>query len=299
MQQALDQFLSSCSQPQQSRPVQVEAFVSLQRKLIERNSRLELTKSKLLRQRLWRLMLGVDTVDHTRYTNALKSFLPLHTKLFKTDPPVAAPEDTCGWQYLKLRGDTHRTFANHPRSPSDVSSPDAKLNQLDECSLSRVLTSFLLLSSPPTEPCTYQQGMNTIAGVLLHVMPEVEAAHCFEKLVREVTPCYWTTHNNVGNIGAAAGCILADRCLRLLDPQLARHLESKGLNSAVTSFHCQSPLYVILSHHICRHLVFVRKCATTLGSHYIMGFPTHLWCALERSRRCRSGRSSARPIARI
>jgi cell cycle arrest protein BUB2 len=51
---------------------------------------------------------------------------------------------------------------------------------------------------------TYCQGMNTICGPFLYVMPEPDAFFAFSKLVTKKFPLYWVC----SHIGVQAGAIV-------------------------------------------------------------------------------------------
>jgi cell cycle arrest protein BUB2 len=74
--------------------------------------------------------------------------------------------------------------------------------------------------------------MNVLAAPLLFVMPEPDAFYCFRRLCTEIAPMY--VRQNLE--GVHAGVTLCDRTLRLIDPELAGHLEAKRLTPAIWSF---------------------------------------------------------------
>lgn len=70
----------------------------------------------------------------------------------------------------------------------------------------------------------YKQGLNVVAGVFLHVMPEPDAFECFSTLVLKWLPRYY-----VGNVrGAYDGLHLVPFCLHEVDPVLFAHLSQNG-----------------------------------------------------------------------
>ena len=66
----------------------------------------------------------------------------------------------------------------------------------------------------------YIQGMNVIAAVFLHVMPELDAFHCFETLITQHCPAYFYSSSvrDAINTGCEvrAACQFVSICLRFV-----------------------------------------------------------------------------------
>lgn len=141
------------------------------------------------RARAWKLLLGVRHLDSKRYMDLVRR--GEHPKLGG-----------------KIRNDTFRTFKNC-KAFEDV---------VPEARIVRVLNAFV--HSYTQDQFTYVQGMNVICGVLLYVMPELDAFFCFDALVTKLIPAYMSKNLD----GVSEGCALFEECLRALDPQLADYL---------------------------------------------------------------------------
>merc|ERR1712154_17319 len=110
-----------------------------------------------LRGKLWRLVLGISSLDANDYKAQLQK--AEHREY-----------------YVKIRGDTKRTFLTSEEYNSRVS----------EERLVRVLNSFVHRHSKP-----YCQGMDAIAAGLLYVMPELDAFASFSLLINTHFPTYF------------------------------------------------------------------------------------------------------------
>jgi len=145
-----------------------------------------------LRGKVWRLMLGVGTLDATDYRNQIKK-----------------KENTN--YYVKIRGDTKRTFLTSEQYNSRVA----------EERLVRVLNSFVHKHDKP-----YCQGMDAIAAGLLYVMPELDAFWSFSRLMNVHFPTYfYSGKSNKPLVGAYAGSFLSWDVLRICDNDLFEHLK--------------------------------------------------------------------------
>lgn len=82
----------------------------------------------------------------------------------------------------------------------------------------------------------YVQGLNCIAALFLHVMPEPDAFECFCSLILKYLPRYYT-HNVEG---AYDGLHLVPFCLSEVDPTLFSHLSKRN-------FHYETLLEFVLS----------------------------------------------------
>lgn len=156
----------------------------------------DLNESKLsmtLRGQLWYTLIGMPTLDSNDYEEqiAKKEYVPT---------------------YVRLRGDTKRTFAWSGEY----------LSRVGEESLVRVLNSF---SNKYLQ--AYVQGMNVVAGYLLYTMPELHSYHVFCKIAKELCPTYWYSDNTRRKdmTGAWAGSFLAWDLLRIFDNELFDHIK--------------------------------------------------------------------------
>ncbi len=126
----------------------------------------------------------------------------------------------------KICDDSFRTFRSDKEFLSIVS----------EAALIRFLDAFVHMNDVMTTgkgaALGYKQGMNTIAGILLRVMPEPQALSCFSKIVTEFCPAVYNSTLQ----GAHNAVTLCDECLKLLDPELAFHLQSHGLTGHIYAF---------------------------------------------------------------
>jgi len=145
-----------------------------------------------VRARAWKVLLGVRAMDKKKYLELIG----------KGEHAKYGP---------KIKNDTFRTFKNCKEFEDVV--PEARIV--------RVLNAFV--HSYEQDEFTYVQGMNVIAGVLLYVMPELDAFHCFNALIAKHISAYMSKNLD----GVAEGCTLLEECLRALDPQLASFLIDK------------------------------------------------------------------------
>ena len=146
-----------------------------------------------LRGKLWRLLLGVSNLDASDYKNQIKK---AESKEY----------------YVKIRGDTKRTFLTSEEYNSRVS----------EERLVRVLNSFVHRFDK-----AYCQGMDAIAAGLLYVMPELDAFAAFCTLINVHFPTYFYSERNQRKkdlIGSYAASFLSWDILRICDFELFKHL---------------------------------------------------------------------------
>ncbi|GLD96453.1 hypothetical protein PINS_up005136 [Pythium insidiosum] len=148
-----------------------------------------------------------------------------------------------------IRNDTFRTFRG-----------DAKFAQrVPEHKLVRLLNAFFNeLHEDATEEeertgafeyIRYVQGINVLCAPLLYVMPEAEAYFTFRHLILKHCPQYMAPRLG----GVESGCILVDRCLEVIDPELYQHLSSRGITARIYAlpliislFACVPPLQELL-----------------------------------------------------
>lgn len=80
---------------------------------------------------------------------------------------------------------------------------------------------------------SYVQGMNALAAPFLYIMPsELEAFACFAAMMERACPQYVQPDLR----GVHRGVEVLDRCLRIVDPELHAHLESRDLKATVFAF---------------------------------------------------------------
>jgi len=83
------------------------------------------------------------------------------------------------------------------------------------------------------EQVGYVQGMNVLAAPFLYAARgEVEAFVGFERLITRECPAYIRGSME----GVHKGLALVDEILDIVDPKLAQHLRSKGLNASIYAF---------------------------------------------------------------
>lgn len=125
----------------------------------------------------------------------------------------------------KIADDTFRTLAT-----------DAGFqNVVSEDMLMRLLDAFVWRSGADSNDLdfTYVQGMNVLAAPFLYVMPsEVEAFACFAAFIEKNCPLYVQPTLE----GVHRGLKLVDKCLEELEPDLYKHLSSKGLSAELYAF---------------------------------------------------------------
>lgn len=187
-----------------------------------------------LRGRVWKCFLGVERdVDMTKYA-AL----------------VDRGASHCDGD---IRNDTFRTF----RGDSEFA------QRVPEEKLVRLLNVFIneLGSEPGDEEqegvardgnlpsIRYVQGMNVLCAPLLYVLPEPDAYHTFCQLIVRHCPHYMAPQLK----GVEKGCSLVDKCLQTLDPDLYRHLSTRGITARIYAlplilslFACVPPLHELL-----------------------------------------------------
>ncbi|KAH3757041.1 cysteine proteinase [Pelomyxa schiedti] len=149
-----------------------------------------------LRGRIWKALLGVRTVSADQYV-----------ALIRRGP---APQS----DFEIIERDLERTFAHDPVYNSNASTPK----------LRRLLNAFVhSIPESKTKVQGYIQGMNLIAGCLLHVMPELDAFHTFCVLIFHHIPMYF----NPALVGAHTATKLFTVILKQVDLQLYNNLKAK------------------------------------------------------------------------
>ncbi|KAJ3194387.1 hypothetical protein HK101_002860 [Irineochytrium annulatum] len=171
------------------------------------------TPSCSLRGRIWKALLGIYRVSALEYVT-------LNNK---------GPCDV----YDKLKNDTFRTLATDRLFKSRV----------DEGTLRRCLNAFVWKAKeqPPSRlmniKFSYVQGMNVHAAPFLFVMPELDAYFTFTSFITHTCPLYVQPALE----GVHCGIKLLDKCLKILDPMLFKHLKVKGLDTLTWAFPCVFP----------------------------------------------------------
>ena len=125
----------------------------------------------------------------------------------------------CPLKYKQIRNDSFRTFGSFPTF----------FDIVPEVAIIRLLNSFEHLHG--SKDLSYRQGMNQLAGVLLYVMPEVDAFFCFGNIINSTILMWLPTLD-----GVHAGCKLVDLILQLLDAELYFYLKKKGLTCELYGF---------------------------------------------------------------
>ncbi|KAI5282815.1 hypothetical protein KEM54_002550 [Ascosphaera aggregata] len=224
---------------------------------------------------VWLILLNVPPISTDEYLNLVhKGRSPVYTKirndtfrtlatdpLFKrrvTEASLIRLLNATAWKIQELKNlEKARTQRRHQqlrqkqqrqqqRSPPPP--PGTNPESLDGMSILHRAASPLEFSSP--EAAIYVQGMNVLSAPFLYTSrSEVEAYALFT---------YFITHECPGYIrgamdGVHKGLKLMDRCLEIVDPQLATHLFTKGLYaelyafpSMVTMCACTPPLPQVL-----------------------------------------------------
>jgi cell cycle arrest protein BUB2 len=165
-----------------------------------------------LRGIIWKLLLGVETIDSKTYLTLVKS----------------GPSNKDD----KIKDDANRTFG---------SDNENFWSRVKEDQIIRVLNAFATSKSKETnidindkdnhQVCGYVQGMNVLLGILLYVMPELDAFTAFSCLCNKHFPRY--LYMNLD--GPHHGCELFEKCLQILDFDLYKHLK-KRLDSKIYAF---------------------------------------------------------------
>eukprot|EP01084_Bolivina_argentea_P036986 68377_1 len=145
-----------------------------------------------IRGKLWRLTLGVGSLNSNDYKKLIG----------KAESKK---------NYVKIRGDTKRTFLTSKEYNSRVS----------EERLVRVLNSFVVCYNKP-----YCQGMDAIAAGLLYVMPELDAFTTYSLLMNKHFPTYFISDKSrkTDLIGAYAASYLSWDILKVCDREIFNHL---------------------------------------------------------------------------
>lgn len=151
-----------------------------------------------LRGQVWKILLGVHTVDARQYMSLV------------TQGPVMWPHDK-PWS-SKIEKDVGRTLKTNAAFHERIS--DDKLR--------RLLNAYIRSFGPDDESGAYVQGMNVLAAPFLYTMPEVDAFFAFRRLLQHHCPRYVKPNLE----GAVDGTRLLQEVLRVTDPELHDHLAS-------------------------------------------------------------------------
>ena len=169
---------------------------------------------------VWSILLGVPPLSTDKYLEIIQR--------------GASPA------YSKIRNDTFRTLATDPLFKRRVSEASLirLLNALAWTLAEPVSVLPFLDSNPPLSthsgaPTTYVQGMNVLGAPLLYAArSETEAFALAHRLLKTHLPSYITPTLS----GVHAGLALVDKCLSLIDPKLAAHLEASKLSASIYAF---------------------------------------------------------------
>eukprot|EP01028_Stygiella_incarcerata_P001649 TRINITY_DN12949_c0_g1_i1.p1 TRINITY_DN12949_c0_g1~~TRINITY_DN12949_c0_g1_i1.p1 ORF type:complete len:335 (-),score=93.33 TRINITY_DN12949_c0_g1_i1:254-1258(-) len=152
-----------------------------------------------LRGRLWMLFLRVDSVSVDKYHSLVKK----------------GPSES---DQVIIADDVRRTFSS-----------DANFHKIvDKNRITRCLHAIVHAAKEEGDesglPMCYYQGENVIAGMLLSVMPEVDAFFSLSRFLKVFIPTYFSANN----IGAVAGCALVREVLKTADPIVSEYLQTSG-----------------------------------------------------------------------
>eukprot|EP00127_Corallochytrium_limacisporum_P003756 Clim_evm88s152 gene=Clim_evmTU88s152 len=162
-----------------------------------------------LRGRVWKIFLRVWDVNAEEYLH----FVQLGSS------PV----------WSNINNDAKRTFKNNEQF----------MQQVGIERLERFLNAFAHFAATPAWNHThisYSQGMNTLAGVLLSVMPELDAFYAMVNLVLKDTPRYHMKAGDPALPGAHDGVKLVSEIVLREDKELADYLSFKGADASVWAF---------------------------------------------------------------
>ncbi|KAF2069572.1 hypothetical protein CYY_009113 [Polysphondylium violaceum] len=143
-----------------------------------------------LRGLVWKILLGIDTVDAEKYIELIKK----------------GPSN----RYQKIRKDISRTFMRDSQFSQAVSQDQ----------LSRCLNAF----AHDCAELGYVQGMNAICGAFLYVLPELDAYYCFSTLV--TGSCHLYLDSTISGVHSAE--TLLDKILEFVDPELYEYLQNRN-----------------------------------------------------------------------
>ena len=147
-----------------------------------------------LRGKLWRLMLGVNTIkmDSNEYESTMKHCT----------------------KYEYIRTVTRLIYTKeHYR------------DTLDEAQLVRIMNAYCNTNSNGKLP----DGIWEFAQIILYTMPELYAYYTFKILVEQHIPTY--IHLESGRIGAYYGVELAKQILKIVDKELYHHINPYRMHS--------------------------------------------------------------------
>jgi cell cycle arrest protein BUB2 len=191
-----------------------------------------------LRCQIWKILLRVPSVDAARYKALVARGAASH--------------------YAQIRRDTSRTF----REKGRFLVPEEKISRLlnalmhaasDAAAASTTSTTtttaiattnnIVNVNNAALSKVTYIQGLNVVAAVFLHVMPELDAYFCCEAFVK--AHCAYFQRGSVSD-ALFIGCELVHKCLRDHDPELsdrfvAAKIPVQFVLSSVMTFSADSP----------------------------------------------------------
>lgn len=142
-----------------------------------------------------------------------------HTSRFHPTPPK-----------FFTRSSFSPTLVQSKNVKKNISDPGHPLAPLED-KLIRALNAFVHATEGDPR-MGYVQGMNTICGAFLYVLPEVEAYYCYERFIRFHVPRYVYPSLD----GVHTGTKLLDDVLEKVDPELHKHLLFKGLTAKIYGF---------------------------------------------------------------
>jgi cell cycle arrest protein BUB2 len=166
-----------------------------------------------LRGKIWKVLLGAYKLSADEYVSLLDR------------GPCQV--------YDKIKNDTFRTLATDRKFQGRV----------NEGMLARVLNAFVWKAQdqPPSRlinlKFSYVQGMNVLLAPFLYVMPELDAFQAFSNFIQHTLPLYVQPALE----GVHCGIKLFEKCLKLADPSLHKHLKDKGMDPVTYAFPCKYP----------------------------------------------------------
>ncbi|KAI5305079.1 endoribonuclease ysh1 [Ascosphaera pollenicola] len=214
------------------------------------------------------LTTGIDADGDGMSPNRIYIWLILlNTPLLSTDEYLGLVHRGRSPAYTKIRNDTFRTLATDPlfkRRVTEASlirllnatawklqdlkdeenakgqsqreqqrSPPSDRPAGSSGGASSFAGSNTNLSFSPSETAIYVQGMNVLSAPFLYTSrSEVEAYALFTHFITHECPGYIRGAMD----GVHKGLKLMDRCLEVIDPELAAHLFSKGLQAEIYAF---------------------------------------------------------------
>lgn len=249
------------------------------------------SSSSSLRGAVWKVLLGVTGIDAREYVSLLSrgpsrcagrisTDLP---RTLKGDPTVQALSDArtrllnafAHWaedEAARLR-QAHAATAAAPSAGDDPQQQRQPAQPGHRPSLSSSAHAAPV-HIPEVVTSGYQQGMGSLAAVLLFVLPEVDAFAAFRQLVTHGIPGLYES----SLAGVREGCGLADDVLAVVDPDVRSHLiDVYGPASSHAELMFYSRIAALYANRPpLEHVVRIWDCCFAFGAHLVV-----LLCAAE------------------